>query len=365
MAGIGPAPFAGMLLSDMGAEVIRIDRAAPQDLGITIPENLNLTNRGRRSLVLDLKSPEGIRAMEKLVPKADALIEGFRPGVMERLGLGPEHLLGLNPKLVFGRVTGWGQTGPLAQAAGHDINYVALSGMLHAIGTPERPVPPLNLVGDYGGGSLNLVIGVLAALLEAQRSGKGQVVDAAMVDGVALLGSLFYGLLQAGLWSDRRGANELDGGAPWYGTYRTRDGSWIAIGPVERRFYELMLEKLGLDDPALKDRAPSNWEYLRQAFEAAFATRDRDEWCRLLEGTDICFAPVLSLGEAPNHPHLAARATFVEFDGVLHPAPAPRFSRTESAIQGPPPAVGEHSRAILAGWGFSEAEIAETLGDAS
>ncbi len=361
MAGIGPAPFAGMMLSDMGAEVIRVDRAGKADLGIDMPRTANVSARGRRSLVLDLKSPAGIRALEKLAAKADALIEGFRPGVMERLGIGPDRLAEINPKLVFGRVTGWGQDGPLAAAAGHDINYIALTGMLNAVGPAGKPYPPLNLVGDYGGGAMFLAFGVVCALLEAQRSGKGQVVDAAMVDGAATLGAPIFGMLQAGLWADRRGANLLDGGAPYYDTYETRDGLWVAVGPIEGRFYDLFLQKLGLDDPALKDRSPDNWGRLRDAFAAAFRTRDRAEWCAILDGTDVCFAPVLSLEEAPRHPHMAARGSFVEVEGVVQPAPAPRFSRTPGSVQSPPPEIGHHSREILAEWGFSEEEIAEAL----
>ncbi|MGA0595237.1 CaiB/BaiF CoA transferase family protein [Enterovirga sp. CN4-39] len=361
MAGIGPAPFAGMMLSDMGAEVIRVDRAGKADLGIDMPRTANVSARGRRSLVLDLKSPAGIRALEKLAAKADALIEGFRPGVMERLGIGPDRLAEINPKLVFGRVTGWGQNGPLAAAAGHDINYIALTGMLNAVGPAGKPYPPLNLVGDYGGGAMFLAFGVVCALLEAQRSGKGQVVDAAMVDGAATLGAPIFGMLQAGLWADRRGANLLDGGAPYYDTYETRDGLWVAVGPIEGRFYDLFLQKLGLDDPALKDRSPENWGRLRDVFASAFRTRDRAEWCEILDGTDVCFAPVLSLAEAPRHPHMAARGSFVEVDGVVQPAPAPRFSRTPGSVQSPPPEIGHHSREVLAEWGFSEKEIAEAL----
>jgi len=353
IAGIGPGPFCAMMMSDMGAEVIRIDRASAPDQGIDIPVLSNVTNRGRHSVVLDLKSPEGVAALKRLVARADALIEGFRPGVMERLGLGPEELLAVNPRLVYGRITGWGQEGPLAKAAGHDLNYIALSGMLHAIGPADRPLPPLNLIGDYGGGAMYLAFGIACALLERNRSGQGQVVDAAMVDGAASLGAALYGLLDAGLWHDRRAGNLLDGGVPWYDSYETSDGKHVAIGPLEPRFYETMLDLVGLTDPSLRDRGEANWPRLRVAFAALFRTRTREEWCALLEGTDVCFAPVLSMAEAPHHPHMAARGSFVEVDGVVQPAPAPRFSRSKPVIQGPPPAPGEHTRDVLTRWGFS------------
>ncbi len=358
IAGIGPGPFCAMMLSDMGAEVIRIDREATPDLGIDIPPLCNVTNRGRRSAVLDLKTPEGVDALKRLVRQADALIEGFRPGVMERLGLGPDDLLAVNPRLVYGRITGWGQDGPLAKAAGHDLNYIALSGMLHGVGPADRPMPPLNLVGDYGGGAMYLAFGMVCALLERERSGKGQVVDAAMVDGAASLGTALFGLLKAGLWRDRRESNLLDGGAPWYGAYETKDGKHVAIGPVEPRFYETLLQLLGLDDDGLRDRGEANWDRLRAAFTEVFRTRTRDEWCALLEGTDVCFAPVLSMAEAPGHPHAVARDGFVEVGGVVQPAPAPRFSRTKPAIQGPPPSPGEHTGEVLADWGFTPEDIA-------
>ena len=361
MAGIGPAPFAGMMLSDMGAEVIRIDRLSASGLGIDMPRAYDVTGRGRRSLALDLKSEAGIRTVRKLSAKADALIEGFRPGVMERLGLGPEHLSEINPRLVFGRVTGWGQSGPLAETAGHDINYIALTGMLHAVGPSAKPYPPLNLIGDYGGGAMFLAFGVVCALLEAQRSGRGQVVDAAMVDGASTLGAAMFGLLQARLWTDSRGVNLLDGGSPFYDTYETRDGSFVAVGPIETKFYELFLAKLGLDEPALKDRSPGNWDRLRAAFTEAFKTRDRDEWSTIFGGSDACVAPVLTLAEAPRHPHMTARDSFLAIDGVMQPAPAPRFSRTAASVPSPPPGIGEHGRAILTEWGFGEEEIAEAL----
>ncbi|MBF5096104.1 CoA transferase [Azospirillum sp. INR13] len=362
IAGIGPGPFCAMMLSDMGAEVIRIDRASLPDQGIDIPVLSNVTNRGRSSVVLDLKSPEGAAALKRLAVRADVLIEGFRPGVMERLGLGPEELLAINPRLVYGRITGWGQDGPLAKAAGHDLNYIALSGMLHAIGPADRPLPPLNLIGDYGGGAMYLAFGIVCALLERNRSGQGQVVDAAMVDGAASLGAALYGLLDAGLWHDRRAGNLLDGGVPWYDTYETGDGKHVAIGPLEPRFYDTMLDLLGLTDATLRDRSEANWPHLRAAFAEAFRKRTRDEWCALLEGTDVCFAPVLSMTEAPHHPQMAARGTFVEVGGVVQPAPAPRFSRSRPAIQSPPPSPGEHTREMLAAWGLSAEEVSRLLG---
>ncbi|WP_342640637.1 CaiB/BaiF CoA transferase family protein [Rhodoligotrophos ferricapiens] len=357
MAGIGPAPFCAMLLSDMGAEVVRIDRKSAADLGVDMPARYNVSGRGRRSVALDLKSPDAVAAVRKLAAQADALIEGFRPGVMERLGLGPEELLTVNPKLVYGRVTGWGQTGPLAKAAGHDLNYIALTGMLHAIGPAERPVPPLNLVGDFGGGAMYLAFGVVCALLEASRSGKGQVVDAAMVDGAASLGAPVYGMYGAGLWKDQRADNLLDSGAPWYDVYQTKDGKFVSVGAIEQRFYDLLLKTLGLEDDKYRDRGHDNWPVLREAFNSAFRSRTRDEWCAIMEGTDICFAPVMSLAEAPSHEHMAARGVFVEQDGVVQPAPAPRFSRTREAIQSPPPEPGQHTEEVLRDWGFTEQEI--------
>jgi len=361
IAGIGPGPFCAMMLSDMGAEVVRIDRPSLPDPGLDIPTPCDVTKRGRRSLVLDLKSAEGAAAVRRMAGRADALIEGFRPGVMERLGLGPEDLLAVNPRLVYGRITGWGQDGPLADAAGHDLNYIALGGMLHACGTADRPVPPLNLVGDYGGGAMYLAFGMVCALLERASSGRGQVVDAAMVDGAASLGTALYGLLHAGLWRDRRESNLLDGAAPWYGVYETGDGKHVSIGPIEPRFYEALLRRLGLDDERLRDRSEANWPFLRAALADAFRRRTRDDWTARLEGTDVCFAPVLAMGEAPHHPHSVARDSFVAVDGVVQPAPAPRFSRSRPAVQGPPPAPGAHSREILADWGFAPDEIARLL----
>jgi alpha-methylacyl-CoA racemase len=360
MAGIGPAPFAAMLLADMGAEVIRVDRREATDLGLPGRETrFEVLHRGRRSLALDVKSGAGRAIVLRLAAKADALIEGFRPGVMERLGLGPDALAKVNPKLVFGRMTGFGQDGPLAQRAGHDINYIALAGVLHGIGRQgQAPVPPLNLVGDFGGGGMFLAFGVVCALLEAQKSGMGQVVDAAMVDGAAYLMALMYGMHAQGVWRDERGVNLLDTGAPWYDTYETKDGKWLAVGAIEQRFYAEFVKGLGLaaaDLPAQHDR--SRWPELRRRFAEAIRQRTRDEWERAFAGSDACVAPVLSLGEASHHPHNAARATFTDYDGVVQPAPAPRFSRTAAAIGAPPRARGADCEAILRDWGFEAAEI--------
>ena len=352
-AGIGPGPFCGMLLSDLGADVVRIDRKGGRGGNPS-----DVTSRGRRSVALDLKSPEAVEACLKLMEGADAVFEGFRPGVMERLGLGPEVALKRNPKLVFGRMTGWGQTGPYANAAGHDMNYIAITGALHAIGTKEKPVPPLNLVGDFGGGALYLAFGLLAAVIEARQSGKGQVIDCAMSDGAASLMAMFYGFKAAGIWQEQRRANMLDGGAHFYDTYRCADGGWISIGSIEPQFYALLLEKTGIEDPAFAHQHNrTHWPELHDKLAAVIATKTRDEWTAIMGGTDVCFAPVLDLDEAPAHPHNAARQTFVDVAGVTQPAPAPRFSVTPGAIQGPPPPIGAHDREALADWGFSGAEI--------
>ncbi len=359
LGGVGPVPFAALLLADMGAEVIRIDRAEAGDGGLPGDPRLHLLNRGRRSLALDLKNPKAVETVLRLVRGADALIEGFRPGVAERLGLGPEECQAANPRLVYGRMTGWGQDGPLAREPGHDINYIALTGVLHSVGQAGGPpVIPLNLAGDFGGGSLYLVMGVLGALLEARGSGRGQVVDAAMVDGSASLMTLIYGALAMGYWTDERGANRLDSGAPFYNVYETADGKHIGIGANETRFYRNAVKLLGLEDASLPDQHDkAGWPLIREKFAEAFRNRTRDEWVALAEGREVCIAPVLSLHEAPAHPHLRARHTFVEVDGVIQPAPAPRFSRTPGAIQCPPARPGEHSDAILADWGFSGPEI--------
>ena len=360
MAGIGPGPFTAMLLADMGAEVIRVDRRESADLGMPGREpKFELLNRGRKSLAVDLKSEEGRAVVKKLVAGADAIIEGFRPGVMERLGLGPAELLAVNPKLVFGRMTGFGQEGPMASAAGHDINYIALSGALHAIGRKgERPVPPLNLVGDFGGGGMFLAFGVVCALLEAQKSGKGQVVDAAMVDGAAFLMGIVYGMHAQGIWADERGVNVLDTGAPWYDVYETRDGKWLAVGCIEARFYAEFIAKLGLDAASLpKQHDRKRWGELRQVFTETIKSKTRAEWETVFEGSDACVAPVLSLGEVEKHPHNAARGTFITRDGVKQPGPAPRFSRTKPEMGSTPSPRGADSREVLASWGFPAAEI--------
>jgi alpha-methylacyl-CoA racemase len=359
LGGVGPVPFCCMLLSDLGADVIRIDRPPGYDGGVPGDPRFNLLNRGRRSAALDLKRPDAAAAVLKLVEQADGLVEGFRPGVAEKLGLGPDACLAANPALVYGRMTGWGQDGPLAQAPGHDINYISLTGVLHAIGPADGPPAiPLNLAGDFGGGSLYLALGVVSAILESRRSGKGQVVDAAMVDGSASLMTLCYGMLASGYWKDRRASNRLDSGAPWYNVYETKDGRWLSVGSNEARFWRNTLELLGLDHAEMPDQHDtSRWHAVHEQFAAIFCTRTRDEWCALAEGREVCFAPVLSMTEAPAHPHLRARGTFVERDGVVQPAPAPRFSRTPGAIQRPPAKPGEHTDEALRDWGFSASEL--------
>jgi len=355
IAGIGPGPFCTMMLADMGAEVVRIDRLGGNDL---LGLKHDMLARGRRSLAVDLKNVQAVQAVLRLIDQADALVEGFRPGVMERLGLGPELCLSRNPKLVYGRMTGWGQTGPWAERAGHDIDYIALTGVLHAIGGAEAPIPPLNLVGDFGGGGMLLAFGIVCALLEAQTSGKGQVVDAAMTDGSALLMAMIYSLKNSGFWTNDRCGNFFDGGYPLYGTYRCADGKWLALGPLEPQFHALFLDMLGIDDPELRKPADrSRWPALRERLGKLLATKSRDDWCAFFEGTDACVAPVLDLDEAPAHPHNQARRTFVERDSVIQPAPAPRFSRTEPALDVPPPRPGEHGRQILTDWGFNTNEI--------
>lgn len=357
--GIGPPPMCAMLLADMGADVLRIDRTQPSGLGLPVPPRFAVMDRSRRSVAIELKKPEGIGTVLRLLDQADALIEGFRPGVMERLGLGPEVCLARNPRLVFGRVTGWGQTGPLAQAAGHDLNYIALTGAAHAIGRRgQPPTPPLNLVGDFGGGGLYLALGIVAALYEAQRSGQGQVVDAAMVDGAASLMSSLYGLFAAGMIDNRRGENILDSGSHFYDVYETSDGNFISIASIEAKFYAELLQRLGLQNEALPDQMDrERWPEVKERFVKLFRTKTREEWCKILEGTDVCFAPVLSFDEAPQHPHNRERDAFVEVEGVMQPAPAPRFSRTSSQIQRPPAAPGEHTEEGLFDWGFSREEI--------
>ena len=360
MAGIGPAPFCAMMLADMGAEVIRVDRREKADLGIVRAPAFEVMNRGRRTIALDIKKPEAVSIVKQLVRDADAIIEGFRPGVMERLGLGPEVLAEINPRLVFGRMTGFGQDGPMAQRAGHDINYIALAGVLHHLGRAgERPVHPLNLVGDFGGGGMYLAFGVVCALLEAGRSGKGQVVDAAMVDGAASLMAMFHGMWSEGIWREARGTNMLDTGAPWYDVYETKDGLWVSIGSIEKRFYADLLERLGLANeklPAQHDRA--GWPLLRERFTGIFKSRTRAEWEAVFEGSDACFAPVLAISEVTGHPHNAMRNTFVTRDGVQQPAPAPRFSRTAPELGEPSKAAGADTADVLAAAGYSAEEIA-------
>jgi alpha-methylacyl-CoA racemase len=359
LAGIGPGPMAGMMLGDMGADVIRIDRTKSTSMERFSEPKFAVHARSRRSVAVDLQKPEGAALVVTLAARADGLIEPFRPGVAERLGVGPDVCLKANPKLVYGRITGWGQDGPLARAAGHDINYIALTGALHAIGRAgEKPVPPLNLVGDFGGGGMLLAFGMVCGLLEAQRSGKGQVVDAAMVDGAALLFGGIFGLHATGFWTDERGVNLLDTGAACYDVYETSDGKYVSIGSLEPQFYALLLEKLGLDAadlPPQNDR--KTWPEMKKRFEAIFKTKTREEWCRIMEGSDVCFAPVLSIAEAPEHPHATARQAYVDVDGVTQPAPAPRFSRTSPAAQSAAPARGAQTDQVLDEYGFGAGEI--------
>ena len=356
VAAIGPSPMTGMILADMGADVIRVERAS-QDTPMT---RTDPSYRGKRSIALDLKSPEGIETFLRLVETADVLTEGFRPGVMERLGIGPDECRARNPRLVYGRMTGWGQDGPLAQAAGHDINYIALTGVLHAIGNAgEPPVPPLNLIGDMGGGGMLLALGIVAALYESKASGQGQVVDAAMTDGSALLMWMFHGFSAMGLHNaEQRGANILDGGAHFYGCYETADGKYVSIGSIEPQFYAQLIELAELDPETFKQQMdPQRWPVLKTVLAEVFRQKTRDEWCELLEGTDVCFAPVLSLREAPTHPHNVARRTYVEVDGLTQPAPAPRFDRTPSEVRHGNRPLGSDTEAVLAEAGFGEAEI--------
>ncbi|MGC4250919.1 MAG: CaiB/BaiF CoA-transferase family protein [Sphingobium sp.] len=364
MAGLGPVPFCGMMLADMGADVIRVDRTGSTDLGIEFPTALDLRNRNKRSVAIDLKKPEGLEALLRLVEQADVLLEGFRPGVTERLGFGPDICLARQPRLVYGRGTGWGQEGPMAQNAGHDINYIALTGVLDLIGPAGgAPVVPLNLLGDYAGGAAYLAFGVICAVHEASRSGKGQVVDGAMVDGVNSLLTVVHAMRQAGQLVPERGQNILDGGAPYYGTYRTGDGRYVAIGPIEPRFYAALVSHLGLDMNALPSREDrANWPALREIFAAMFATRSRDEWTAHFESCpDACFSPVLSLEESPSYEHNRVRETMVKLDGVEHTRPAPRLSRTPGEVVRRAPRAGEHTHEILTGWGFSEEEIGAGL----
>lgn len=356
MGGIGPVPFCGMLLADLGADVLCIERVQPTGSSIGKDARFDLFSRGKQSIALDLKHPDAVTLLKRLLARADALIEGFRPGVAERMGLGPENCVALNPRLVYGRMTGWGQIGPMAQAPGHDINYIALTGALHAIGQKNGPpTPPLNLVGDFGGGAMYLALGLLSALLESRSSGRGQIVDAAMVDGAASLMTFIYGLHASGFYSDHRGTNRYDGGAPYYTTYETKDGRWIALGSNEPRFYQQTLELLGLADESLPQQTDRNgWDTLRTRFASVFKTRTRDEWCALAAGKEVCLSPVLSLAEAPNHPSNQERGTFLEIDGVPQPAPAPRFSRTAAEVRF---GTAADARTILAVWGLDTDEV--------
>jgi alpha-methylacyl-CoA racemase len=360
VGGVGPGPFCTMLLADMGAEVIRVDRKHAGESGLPVERRFDVMFRGKRSVAMDLKKGIAVEAIRCMVAHADVLIEGFRPGVMERLGLGPEVCLEINPKLVYGRMTGWGQDGPLATAAGHDLNYIALSGALHAIGRKGGgPEIPLNLIGDFGGGSMYLAFGILCALFEARTSGKGQVVDAAMIDGATSLMAMIYGAFAAGYWKDERGSNRLDSGAPWYEVYQTSDGKWVAVGSTEHSFYVNTLKVLGLEPADFGDQHDSaGWPAMKAALKRVVATRTRDEWVAAFDGTETCFSPVLSLSEAPQHPHQRARGNFIEVEGVVQPAPAPRFSRSKGEIRRPPPQVGEHTDEVLREWEFTVDEIA-------
>src|SRR6202795_1005582 len=367
LAGIGPAPFCAMLLSDMGAEVIRVDRAAnvghdDSRVGGPVGEEhrFNLLARGRRNIAVDLKNRAGVAAVLRLIDRADALIEGFRPGVMERLGLGPSLCLARNPKLVYGRMTGWGQDGPIAHTAGHDINYIALSGVLYSIGEAGGPpVPPLNLVGDFGGGALYLAMGVLAGIVGARVSGKGQVVDCSMVEGSASLMTMMYAALASGAWTEQRGHNRTDGGAHYYQVYETKDDEHVAIGSIEPQFYALLLQHTGLAGESLREQTDrAAWPAMQERLAEIFKTKTRAEWTAIMEQTDICFAPVLRMSEALEHPHNRHRESFVEIDGIAQPAPAPRFLGPPTHVQRPPARIGEHTDAVLKDWGFSTDEVA-------
>lgn len=358
-AGIGPVPFCCMLLADLGADIVRIDRKLPP--GKTAKADpFDVYNRSRRSVALDLKNPEAVATCIKLSESCDAIIEGFRPGVMERLGLAPDLILKRNPKLVYGRMTGWGQTGPLSKMAGHDLNYIAITGALAAIGTAEKPIAPLNLTGDYGGGALYMAFGLLAGIIHARATGNGQVIDCAMSDGAASLMASFYGFFAQGAWHNQRAANMLDGGAHYYNSYACADGKFISLASAEPQFYAEMRARLGLDDPEFDHQHDaSHWPRLREKLAAIFKTKTRAEWGAIMENTDACFAPVLDLAEAPQHPHNEARQTFVTVDGVVQPAPAPRFSLTPGAIQHSAAAIGAHNETALRDWGLNDAAIAQ------
>ena len=352
MAGIGPGPFCGMILADLGAEVIRVDRASAAGTG----SREEPANRGKKSIAVDLKSPQGVEVVLKLVESSDAIFEGFRPGVMERLGLGPEICQDRNERIVYGRMTGWGQTGPLANAAGHDINYISLSGALAAIGRNDSPpVPPLNLIGDFGGGGMLLALGICAALNTVNKEGKGQVIDAAMTEGSALLMSMMYGMLNSGIWTDSRDSNLLDGAAHFYGCYECKDGKFVSIGSIEPQFYSLLREKMNIDEDIFDNQMDkTSWPALRENLETRFKEKTRDEWCEIMEGTDICFAPVLSMSEAINHKHNVERNSFFELDNVFQPSPAPKFSYSKSEVSHPPVKVGTHTKEIMTSLGLED-----------
>ncbi|HEU5033217.1 MAG TPA: CaiB/BaiF CoA-transferase family protein [Mycobacteriales bacterium] len=363
VAGIGPAPLGCMVLSDLGAEVLRVDRPTGPGLSM-VPFRQDTLARGRRSVAVDLKSAEGPEVVRRLADRADVLVEAFRPGVAERLGIGPDELRRRNPRLVYARMTGWGQDGPLAQRAGHDIDYASIVGAIGAIGEPGRkPVPPINLLADFGGGSMFLVAGVLAALIERASSGQGQVVDVAMVDGVATLTAMVHSHLAAGIWQDRRGVNLLDGGAPFYDTYECADGQYVAVGALERQFFAELIRVLDLQDQAPPQHDIHRWPEMRALFAQKFRTKTRDEWAALFDGVDACVAPVMGLTEAIDHPHVKHRQTLLDLDGVTQPAPAPRFDRTPGAIQRPPRQPGEDTADTLRDWGFDTADIARLLAD--
>jgi alpha-methylacyl-CoA racemase len=361
IAGIGPGPFCAMMLADMGADVIRVERAQNVRGGDPASPPADVLMRGRRSVGVDLKHPDGVETVLSLIESADAIIEGFRPGVMERLGLGPDAALARNPRLVYGRMTGWGQEGPYAPTAGHDINYIALAGALDPIGNKGGPpVPPLNLVGDFGGGGMLLAYGIVCGILSAQRTGEGQVVDAAMVDGAAILTTMFHAFRAMGIWEDARGSNLLDTGAHFYDVYETADAKYVSIGSIEPQFYAELLRLTGLEGQDLPGQMDKGqWDAMKDRLGEVFKAKTRDEWCALMEGTDVCFAPVLSMGEAPQHPHNIQRQTFLELDGVVQPAPAPRFSGTPESVQRPPSHAGQHTDEVLVEWGVDADRVAK------
>lgn len=365
LAGIGPAPLACTLLADMGADVVRVDRNAPSGLGSPRTTKTDLLRRSRPSISIDLKHPRGIETLFKLVETADAIIDPFRPGVTEKLGIGPDECLARNPKLVYARMTGWGQTGPIAHASGHDLNYISLTGISHAIGSKELPTPPLNVVGDMGGGAMFLCFGILSAVYECQGSGLGQVVDVSMTEGAAFLALGVYGSLAAGSWKDERQSNILDGGAHFYRCYRTSDDKFVSIASIEPKFYEILLDKMGLagDNTLAPQMDRDRWPEMAERFEAVFAAKTRDEWCNIMEGTDICFAPVLTVEESFDHPQNAARGSYVEVEGIKQPAPAPRFSRTPGAVHSAPPQYGAETASALQAWGLAIDEIDSLLTD--